>query len=277
MKHLILLICFFCLLPLPVAAQVDEIQSIVDRNPFDPDRGKKEEEEDPEETEAEDEAPAVDLPVLDGTIIYGNTKIAVLSFQKDGMNLTARVEMLPENQGYQLYLREKKKAAKKGRGIGASRRDIPNIRENKRDLKRNPRNPASNLLKGKLQEEEEDEGPKFPLDGERNGKIAGYKVVDITRDYIMLEGTEAPFKLEMYREGTKDGRGGSKQAVARPQNNRPTGKPDTKKGLTKVEPGKKTPGKPNTKNKKNDKKPQFNRRQPPKKDDGRAGNLKKRF
>ena len=272
MKHLIFLLLLSSLLPLPLMAQVDEIQSIVEHDPFDPDRGKKEEDTEETDIAEPDEAPSIELPVLDGTIIYGDTRIAVLSFQQDGLNLTARVEMLPDKQGYQLFLREKKKAPKKiGRaGRSPSRRDIPNLRKNNRS-------PAAKLLKGKLEEEEaEDEGPKFPLDGERNGKIAGYKVLDIAQDYIMLEGTDAPFKLEMYRDGTKDGRGGSKQAVSRPQTPL-IKKPDPQKGLTKVEPGNKTPVNPATANKndKNNKKPTFNRRKPP--ESKRAGSLKKRF
>lgn len=79
------LLCCLCF-GLQVAAQ--DIQSILDSNPFDPMRGKTEEEVTEDTTE---EVVPVDLPVLDGTIIAGGTRIALLTYMLEGKNTSARV------------------------------------------------------------------------------------------------------------------------------------------------------------------------------------------
>lgn len=82
----------------------NDIQSIVERDPFDPDRGKKEEVEGQEE--AVEDIGIEDLPILDGTMIIGNLRIAMLSFTKDGRTIAARVEMRDGQQGYRVFLRD---------------------------------------------------------------------------------------------------------------------------------------------------------------------------
>lgn len=76
MKRLICL--FFCCAAL---AQPD-IATIVENDPFDPNRGRKEA---VEEEVAPEEAPVpVDVPVLDGTMIIGKKKIALFTYMEEG-------------------------------------------------------------------------------------------------------------------------------------------------------------------------------------------------
>ena len=89
----ILLLFFFCL---SAWGQVD-IQSILDRDPFDPDRGQKEEDKVEEE---EEQILPLDLPVLDGTIIVGETRIAIFSFLLEGKPASARARLNDTVAGY---------------------------------------------------------------------------------------------------------------------------------------------------------------------------------
>ena len=80
------------LLAQPVQAQVD-IQEVVERNPFDPKRGNKDDElETPEEANVL--ALPDDVPVLDGTIISANLQIALLAYtDTEGKKVTARAKL----------------------------------------------------------------------------------------------------------------------------------------------------------------------------------------
>jgi len=86
------------------AAAAQDIQSIVDRNPFDPDRGRKED-VDAEEEEAVPVVAPEELPTLDGTMIMGEVKIAMFSLVQDGKPATARVVMDAGGSDYTLHMR----------------------------------------------------------------------------------------------------------------------------------------------------------------------------
>lgn len=86
----------------------DNIQTILERDPFDPNRGQVDEEEvEPEEEEEEVVLPD-NMPVLDGTIIFGDVRIAMFSLEVNGQKLTARAEMRGASNDYVLYVRQPK-------------------------------------------------------------------------------------------------------------------------------------------------------------------------
>lgn len=89
---------WLCLLSSLSFAQTD-IQSIIERDPFDPNRGQKEAEE--EEAPVE-EAPAIDLPILDGTMIIGKSKYAIFTYIEEGKPVTTRVKLKDKIAGYTL-------------------------------------------------------------------------------------------------------------------------------------------------------------------------------
>jgi len=65
-----------------VALAQPDIATIVENDPFDPDRGKK---DIAEEEILEEEAPVpLDLPTLDGTMVIGKKKIALFSYMEEG-------------------------------------------------------------------------------------------------------------------------------------------------------------------------------------------------
>ncbi len=114
-----------CLCLLGATALAQDIQSIVERNPFDPDRGKK---DDADQEQAEEAAPEVDpdeLPSLNGTMIIGDTKIAIFSYVEAGKPVTARVVLDDVTKDYTLHLRgEEISEQRNGRLAGYKINDI---------------------------------------------------------------------------------------------------------------------------------------------------------
>ncbi len=214
-----------------------DIQGIVDRNPFDPDRGKKDVEGKEPELDETPDISAREMPILDGTMILGETRIAIFSLTHEGQPITARVEMKGNSGNYNLYLREKKKPAPKpGRRNRAGRG-----KENRkpRTLPNKMRKPLNLEPKG---EEEKEKKLKTFADPIPNGKIAGYTVTEIDRDYVQLSGDGAPVRVEMYAEGVEKTRGGSK-VIPKPKTPKKGRKPifnnkpkDTKKKSSRKKP-----------------------------------------
>lgn len=90
----------FCLLIGCSAFAQPDIATIVDNDPFDPDRGRKEV---VEEAVLEEEAPMpVDLPVLDGTMVIGKRKLAMFTYMEEGKRKYASVTINETVAGYKL-------------------------------------------------------------------------------------------------------------------------------------------------------------------------------
>ncbi len=261
MKKLITLI-LLVMTGVTVLAQDRDIQHIVDRNPFDPDRGRVEEEiETPEEVVEEDVAPE-ELPVLDGTMVIGSMRVAIMSAQKDGRPVSIRVEMTGQGSDYLLYLREKSAPPKKNKSNRPPRRP------------RTQNDEVAELIAKKRQEleEEEEEVERLVINGEPNAKIGPYLVTKITREAVWLKGSGEPIKLEMFREGVEKSRGGTKSPPPKPK---PT--PKARPAVNNNSKGRPTPN-PNVRNNKNNQKRNFNKRkQPPNPRAPRAKDLKERF
>ena len=92
MKYLI-----FALIGLTCYGQ--DIENILERNPFDPNRGKAEEEATEETAEAE---VTEQMPILDGTVIIGETRIALFTVTKEGQPVSKRVRVDGEVGGYKV-------------------------------------------------------------------------------------------------------------------------------------------------------------------------------
>jgi len=95
----LLMITLMCLTGAHLYAQSD-IDRLLDRNIFDPDRGKKPEEETEEPEEVPVEVVSKDMPVLDGTLIIGETKIALFTYLQEGQPVSARVRVDEKVAGY---------------------------------------------------------------------------------------------------------------------------------------------------------------------------------
>ncbi len=94
-----LMILILCLTGAHVAAQSD-IDRLLDRNIFDPDRGKKPEQEGEAPDEVEVPVVAKDMPILDGTLIVGETRIALFTHVVDGETISASVGINESVAGY---------------------------------------------------------------------------------------------------------------------------------------------------------------------------------
>lgn len=186
-----------------------DIQSILERNPFDPNRGKQEEEQVEEEPEIE-EIEVEELPILDGTMVLGSTRVAIFSFEQDGTKMSARVEM-KHTTDYMLYLREDRPSAVPEAALPGRRPPRTRRLERVRD-RRNRTGPAPNRANPD-EDEEKTSRIREPIP---NGRIAGYRVTSIAHDHVLLTGDGADIRLEMFREDTEKSRGGTKQAVSRP-------------------------------------------------------------
>lgn len=86
-----------CVLLSPASGAQDYIDTILSKNPFDPDRGAQ-----PEVEEVEEEPQIVprDLPVLDGTIIIGEYHAAIFSYREEGRPVSKAVTLNESIQGY---------------------------------------------------------------------------------------------------------------------------------------------------------------------------------
>ena len=95
----LMIFCLIALTGTTVLGQSD-IDRLLDRNIFDPDRGKKPEEEAEGPEEIIEEVIAKDMPVLDGTLIIGDTKIALFTYINEGQPTSARVSVDERVAGY---------------------------------------------------------------------------------------------------------------------------------------------------------------------------------
>ena len=87
--------CILLLLVGPFFAQ-DLVNSIIEKNPFDPDRGQK-----PEEVVENVEEPLPsDLPVCDGTLILGESRYAMFTFLVEGKMVAECLEVQESSNGY---------------------------------------------------------------------------------------------------------------------------------------------------------------------------------
>lgn len=77
-----------------------DIASIVDNDPFDPDRGRKEVVE--EQVMEEAAPPPADLPVLDGTMVIGKKKFALFSYMEEGKRRYQSVSINEVVAGYKV-------------------------------------------------------------------------------------------------------------------------------------------------------------------------------
>lgn len=84
-------------------AWAQTVSGIIDRDPFDPDRGREEvvEEEEPE-PEPEVVVPKGELPTLDGTLMIGKEKYAIFTTKDRGKETTHRVRLNEKIQGLRL-------------------------------------------------------------------------------------------------------------------------------------------------------------------------------
>jgi len=76
-----------------------DIESIRERNPFDPNLVRAEEESAEETPEAE---VSEQLPILDGTVILGDTRIALFTVAMEGQPTSKRVKVNEEIAGYKV-------------------------------------------------------------------------------------------------------------------------------------------------------------------------------
>ena len=191
----------------------DDIQSILERDPFDPDRGKKEEEEIVDEEEPL--LPPQDLPILEGTIIVGQTRIAMFSFMDAGKKVSVHAVFKESESGYMLF-----------------------------------------TSKGSEEGEEVEAEPTKSYVWERNGKIAGYTVSRVERDFVEFAAKDEPIPPIKLYDGRKENRGGSAKL---PQLRRV--KPEAPVALGVSEENKDTKGTAPNQTNDGDRKPQFRRRE----------------
>lgn len=83
---------YIMILFLATSVFAQDLESTLERNPFDPNRGIKEASEEVAEVE---EAGVVtqDMPILDGTIIAGEFRLALFTFTAEGKPTSARVKV----------------------------------------------------------------------------------------------------------------------------------------------------------------------------------------
>jgi hypothetical protein len=77
----------------------DLVEQIIERNPFDPQRGKVDA---IVEEEVEEEAPPTNLPLLDATILFPGNPVAIFSFREEGEEKTEAVFLNGKVAGFQL-------------------------------------------------------------------------------------------------------------------------------------------------------------------------------
>lgn len=105
-----------------------DIESILERNPFDPNRGKAEEETAEEVPEAEI---SDQLPILDGTVILGDTRIALFTVAKEGQPTSKRVKVNEEIAGYKVIAIDRLSVKVSGNGQELSIAMYSNRKENR--------------------------------------------------------------------------------------------------------------------------------------------------
>lgn len=152
----------------------NQIDEIVDRDPFDPSRGKKEEvvveEEEKEVVEVQPENVAF---VLDGTVIFPNNRMAIIQYTPEPEPAVDRGRMLPPTRG--------KNAARRS----PVRRPGNRARSNKKT-----------------------ESSRLSL----NEELQGYKLTQVESDYVVLTKGREQLTLRMFN-GSKEDRGGSKMVA----------------------------------------------------------------
>ncbi len=218
----------------------NQIDDIVDRDPFDPNRGKKEEVvEEEKEEEVIEVVPENVAFVLDGTVIFPNNRMAIIQYTPEPEPAVNRARMLPPK-----------------RGRNAARRSPV----------RRPGNRSRSNRKT--------ESSRLSL----NESLQGYKLTQVESDFVVLTKGREQLTLRMFN-GSKEDRGGSKKIakaapkkVISPANNaRALSKNKNKNNakptpVRKVEPKKNNARRPNNNNNRRNNKAQPVRRSVPKRE-----------
>lgn len=218
----------------------NQIDEIVDRDPFDPNRGKKEEVVEEEEVKEVVEVEPENVTfVLDGTVIFPNLRMAIIQYTPEPEPAVNRGRMLPPTRG-------------------------------KNNARRSPvRRPGNRGRAGK-----KTESSRLSL----NEELQGYKLTQVESDYVVLTKGREQLTLRMF-DGKKEDRGGSKKIakaapkkVPRPGNDARALSKDKNKNnakptpVRKVEPKKNNARRPNNNNNRRENKAQPVRRSVPKRE-----------
>jgi hypothetical protein len=206
----------------------DEIEQIVNRNPFDPDRGQKEEvveeviEAEPVEVVTEEHG-----MILDGTIMFSKSQMAIITIDKPNVNASGGAA-----------------ATSGARRLGARRNN------NRRSPLRN--NAARNNRPESKAEALKDQGPQTHT-VYVGDELEGYELMSVSSSTAILKKGNETIELQLF-SGEKENRGGSKElnivakppadsnAPARPSAQRvPGGDPNPKAGEEKNDSPMKVP------------------------------------
>lgn len=180
----------------PALLAQDEIEQIINRDPFDPDRGVKEEAQEeappPEPVEVVNEEHNM---VLDGTIMFSKSQMAIITIDKPAVATSSTRNSRIRRVG---------------------------IRNNRRaPIQRG----GARLGSGDPGEEEGDNRPSGPETHTVyvGDELEGYKLTAVTTQTATLKKGAETIELRLF-SGEKENRGGSKEAntVARPEGDSPT-------------------------------------------------------
>lgn len=212
----------------------NQVDDIVDRDPFDPNRGKEEEVVEEKVEEVVEVTPEnVDFQ-LDGTILFSTRKMAIIKYRPDPSEMESPIAARGRNN----------RSSVKSRNLKGKSRNKP---------VRRPRNVKNQMKTKRLSE---------------NEKLQGYLVAKIESDHVVLTKGREQLTLRMF-DGSKTDRGGSKKITKpapkkksnRKNKARPVAKDkksSTKKPLPNTKKDKARPG-GNTKNNNNARRPGTNR------------------
>ena len=174
-----------------------DIQEIVDRNPFDPNRGKVTtiEVTPTKETPPDPEAP---LPQLDGVLQFDSLKIALLRGKVKGFEVAYKIDFDTQAGEYDLTIRRIQKAKK------------PQPKTRTKHLNRRARRNRISRSKPKPPPVEIPRVQEIP-----NGTILGYSVAEVTGSSVLLEDDRGEQReLKMFQPGSGKERGGTKKTLS---------------------------------------------------------------
>ena len=117
-----------------------DISSIVENDPFDPDRGRKEAAE--EQVLEEAAPPPTDVPVLDGTMVIGKKKFALFSYMEEGKRKYQSASLNEVVAGYKITLIQDREVQITGGGSPVSLRLFSGEKTKRGGSKKAARKPA---------------------------------------------------------------------------------------------------------------------------------------
>ncbi|CAM2006452.1 hypothetical protein [Acanthopleuribacter pedis] len=170
----------------------NQVDDIVDRDPFDPNRGKEQVEEEEKVEEIVEVTPTNVEFQLDGTIIFPSRKMAIIKYKPDPSEMESPV------------------AARVRNIAGRNQNPKTNVARRNKPIRR-PRNIKSQMETKRLSE---------------NDKLQGYLVAKIESDHVVLTKGREQLTLRMF-DGTKTNRGGSKK-IAKPAPKKTTNRKNNK-------------------------------------------------